>query len=117
MIGSLSLLWSLPLRASDHSLNWPTFSLGITLILLGWLTPNFLSLLYRLWMACGHVIGWFITRGLLTLFYYLAISPTAYLARLLGRKFLATGTDPERSSYWELSVTPEDEITNGRKQY
>ena len=117
LIGSLSLLWSLPLRASDHSLNWPTFSLGITLILLGWLTPNFLSLLYRLWMACGHVIGWFITRGLLTLFYYLAISPTAYLARLLGRKFLATGTDPERSSYWELSVTPEDEISNGRKQY
>ena len=89
------LIWS-----EHHTAAWVTGSLGGFLILAGLVLPGALALPYRPWMAFAHGLGWFNTRLLLTLFYYLVLSPMGLLMRILGKRPLDMKWDPEAESYW-----------------
>ena len=89
------LIWS-----EHHTAAWVTGSLGGFLILAGLVLPGALALPYRPWMAFAHGLGWFNTRLLLTLFFYLALTPMGLLMRILGKRPLDMKWDPEAESYW-----------------
>ncbi|CAN5630829.1 hypothetical protein BH23BAC4_BH23BAC4_13080 [soil metagenome] len=75
-------------------------SSGALLILLGWLRPEALRNLYRVWMGVALVLGVVMTRVMLTLVYFLAVTPTGILRRTFGKSPVLTRPDPELSSYW-----------------
>ena len=60
-----------------------------------------LRFFYKLWMKFAAVLGWINTRILLTIIYFLLISPMAVILRIFGKKFLLMGFDKNASSYWE----------------
>jgi hypothetical protein len=73
---------------------------GTLLVLLGALTPRTLKHLYLGWMSVAFVLGFVVSTLLLTLFFYLLVTPLGLLARLSGRDFLDRQWSPSASSYW-----------------
>lgn len=73
--------------------------LAAALIALGLVFPRALRSVYRLWMRMGHLLGWFNTRLLLSVVYFLVMTPTGMVMRLVGRDPLDRRLG-DRPSYW-----------------
>ena len=60
---------------------------------------NFLKLLYRGWMKLAHVLGWVNTRIILSLVYFLIVTPLALIFKVIGKDPMCRKFD-EQDSYW-----------------
>ena len=67
---------------------------------------------YWLWMAVAFVMGNIMSRVILSLFYYLIMTPIALLMRLMGRDKLALKS--EAATYW---VPVPDKASNPERQF
>ncbi|GJL64895.1 MAG: hypothetical protein NPIRA04_35490 [Nitrospirales bacterium] len=66
--------------------------------------PTGLMPLYRGWMWFAEKLGWFNTRVLLGVIYYVLVTPISLLMRMLGKKPLHCHFDSEKSSYREVKA-------------
>ena len=85
--------------------------IGALLMLAGTLSPRALKTPYRLWMSLAILLGWCMSRVVLTILFYGVLTPTTLLARVFGKKFLDLRPDPSRNSYWEIrseKIAPKD---------
>ncbi len=73
---------------------------GIVLLLCGWLRPAALKILYSFWMGIAFALGWLISRLILIFLFYLVLTPLGIIARLSGKKFIATEFRTQRKSLW-----------------
>jgi hypothetical protein len=64
------------------------------------LFPTALTPAYRGWMRIAHVIGTGVTAVILTLTYYLVITPFGLGKRIFGGRPLPLKPDSDRLSYW-----------------
>jgi len=71
-----------------------------------WLFPKPLSPVYDRWLKISHFIGRVITVIILTLAFYLVITPAALLKRIVGGRPLPMKPDPNLSSYWVTRSEP-----------
>jgi len=117
LLGGLSLCFGAALWLRAHPLALPLLAGGLLLPIAGVVAPNALSPPYRLWMALGRVAGWLTSRLMLTLFYLLALWPTALLARLAGKRFLELSPDSALASYWEPYRDVVNDQVGGLRQY
>jgi hypothetical protein len=84
-----------------HKGAWPyLLAPGTLLVLLGLAAPRSLKGIYVAWMGLAFTLGLAVTTVLLTLFYFLVVTPIALVARLCGQDFLAQNLDPQAPSYW-----------------
>ena len=80
---------------------WPWFGgAGIALFLGGLIFPAQLKPLQRAWMTLAVIMGWFMTRVILTLLFFLVVTPIGIVARIAGKRFLGTPPAAGRKSYW-----------------
>ena len=90
--------------------------IGIALVVLGTIAPLLLRPIYRLWMLIAVSLGFVMTRVILTLFYYLVLTPVGLLFRLIGRDALHRKLDRNgSSSYWiekEYPITDRSRFEN-----
>ena len=75
--------------------------IGGLLILFGTLFPQLLKPLNRIWMSLAIVLGYFMSRVILTILFYLVLTPIALLAKLVGKKFMILKYDKSAKTYWE----------------
>jgi len=75
-------------------------TIGGLLLITGLLWPISLKYVYRGWMKFAFAAAWFNTRLILSLMFYLVMTPVAALLKLFGKKPLAIGWDKQASSYW-----------------
>ena len=80
--------------------------LGLTLIVLGAVVPVILRPVYKVWMALAFAMGFVMTRVILTLAFFLTITPIGFILRALGKDPLAKRPDPDVDSYWVLRDEP-----------
>ncbi len=79
----------------------PFVSAGAVLMVLGVLVPVLLKHLYRLWMGLALVLGWAVSRVLLSVLFYAVVTPIALIARLTGKKFLELEfPGAKQETYW-----------------
>jgi hypothetical protein len=90
----LLFLWRHPGR-SPYFL-WP----GGVLIVAGAILPRALKWVYIGWMSVAFVLGFVMAHIILTLFFFLVITPVGLLARLFGQDFLSRKLDHAAKSYW-----------------
>jgi hypothetical protein len=87
-------------------------SIGTILVLSGLLFPLILFPLNKLWMTLAILLGWLMTRVILSVMFYLVITPIGLIARISGKHFLDLKIDKTRASYWEkrknVAATPAD---------
>lgn len=80
----------------------PTYLFGL-LSLLGFgfiLIPSRLRPVYAAWLKIAHFVGRVFTTLLLSLAYYLVITPSALLKRVFGGRPLPVKPDKGALSYW-----------------
>ena len=84
-----------------HKPAWPYLLIpGALLVLLGFVAPRALKSVYKTWMSLGFTIGLLVSTVILTLFYFLVVTPLGLGGRLLGKDFLSEKLDPKTKSYW-----------------
>ena len=98
---------------------WGVWFLGIggLLILGGGLFPKSLKQIYIGWMAMAFVMGIIVSTMLLTLFFYLVITPVGMVARLFGKDFLNRRINREMGSYWLLRPASPKTPTDYERQF
>ena len=75
------------------------FYSGAIFILLGLIAPILLKPIYLLWMVFAVVLGWFMTRVILSVVFYFIMTPIGLITRLLGEDFLGLKIN-KSASYW-----------------
>jgi hypothetical protein len=73
-------------------------SIAAALLLGAAIAPALLRPVYRGWMRLGEVLGWVNTRIILTLIFFLVVTPIGLLMRLFGRSPIAVAK--RNDSYW-----------------
>ena len=97
----------------------PTYLFGF----LATLGLGFLLLPYQLkpvfigWLKIAHFIGRVITTLILTLAYYLVITPSGLIKRLFGGRPLPVKPDRNSSTYWVTRTEPVQPIDRFLKRY
>jgi len=76
--------------------------IGILLLLFGFILPNLLKPLNKVWMTLAIILGWFMSRVILFILYYVIITPIGFLLKLIGKDFLNRKIDKTSQSYWEI---------------
>ncbi len=86
----------------------PTYLFGaLSLLGLGFiLIPVQLEPAFAAWLKIAHLIGRIVTTMILTLAYYLVITPSAIIKRLFGGNPIPVQPDKEASSYWVNRTEP-----------
>lgn len=75
--------------------------IGGILIFLGVVFPRLLKQLNKFWMGLAIVLGFIMTRIILTTLFYLVITPIGFIAKIFGKKFMILKYDTSAETYWE----------------
>jgi len=75
--------------------------IGGLLIFLGALFPNILKPLNKIWMSLAIILGFIMSRVILTILFYFVLTPIAILAKIVGKKFMVLKYDKSANTYWE----------------
>ena len=73
---------------------------GGVLLLLGAVLPRALRWTYIAWMSAAFVLGFVMAHVILTVFFYLIITPMGLVAKITGKDFLSLKLDRTAKSYW-----------------
>ena len=80
---------------------WCFFVASGLFICPGLLVPVVLMPLHKIWMTFSIIMGWFMTRLILCVLFFIVLTPMALLLRLLGKDLLNTKFDRTTSqTYW-----------------
>ncbi len=99
MFVAIAALGALFLWRGRGDVRW-FFGIAAAFLVLGLAAPAALRPVQRIWMAFAISFGWVMTRVILVIVFYIGITPIAFIARLVGKRFLDLGFEPDRDSYW-----------------
>ena len=74
---------------------------GVLFGLWGLAWPAGLKPVYKVWMAFAVILGYFVSRILLSAIFYLVVTPIGLVMRLLGKDLLDRKLK-DRDSYWHV---------------
>jgi hypothetical protein len=75
-------------------------SAGALFLFLGMFLPQSLKLIYKIWMGLALIIGWFMSRLILSALFYMIVTPIGLCMRLVGKDFLNQKFDKSAETYW-----------------
>lgn len=97
----------------------PTYLFGFLSVLgAGFICiPRQLSPVHALWLKIAHLISRILTVLMLTLAYYLVITPSGLIKWLIGGRPIPTKPDKNKSSYWVTRDEPAQPKERFLKRY
>ena len=90
---------------------------GLVLCVLSLTIPIVLKPVYWVWMVLGAILGWLMTRLILSLLFYLVITPIGLFSRLSGNNFLELKWDKSKTTYWNYRATKQRNNEDYEKQF
>ena len=105
---SLYILWK---GTADFKI---LFGIGAGLIILGVIIPILLKPIYYVWMVFAAVLGWFMTRVILSIVFYVILTPIGLIAKLFRKKFLDLSFRTDDTTYYNYR---NDSISDIEKQF
>jgi len=90
---------------------------GIILVSGGFIFPGALKPLQKVWMTIAVVIGWVMTRVILSLLFFLVFTTLGLVARLFGKEFLALKWKRADESYWNYRKPQEWDKQRSEMQF
>ena len=79
---------------------WP-FIIGAPLMFFGLVFPQALKPIYIVWMKAAEALGWFNTRVILGVFFFLVITPFAFFIKVFRKDLLGLRLDTGSKTYWQ----------------
>ena len=93
------------------------FSLiGLMLTILGAITPVILKPIYKTWMTFAVIIGWIMTRVILSVLFFSIITIIGIFTRFIGKDFLNLESK-NKESYWNIRNKEYELNQDYEKQY
>jgi hypothetical protein len=80
-------------------------ALSVAFFFFGLVLPRLLTPLQKVWMMFAVVLGWFMTRLILSVLFYVVFTFIGRVGRLFGKKFLGLDIDRSKQSYWIYRTT------------
>lgn len=110
-IGLYLVYW----KGAASGYTWLT--IGIILAVLRLVPPVF-RMVYRAWIGISIIIGYFISRVILTIIFFLVITPTGLIFRVIGKDPMEREIDPSKETYWQRREQASDtSIERYEKQF
>jgi hypothetical protein len=91
--------------------------LSLAFFFFGFALPSFLKPLQKAWMAFAVVLGFFMTKVILSILFYIVFTSIGLTSRLFGKQFLNLKIDNSRKSYWIRRKQEPFDKTRYEKQF
>jgi hypothetical protein len=75
--------------------------IGGLFVILAFIAIPVLRPFHKLWMMLALMMGFVMSRVILTLLFYIVLTPVGLIAKLVGKKFMPLGFDKNAVTYWE----------------
>ena len=75
-------------------------SVGVAFVILGITFYKVLLPLQKIWMGFSIIIGFFVSRIVLTILFYLVLTPIGIIVKIFGKDILDERIDRKKESYW-----------------
>lgn len=85
-------------------------------LVLGLVAPRALGPVEMVWMAFAEVLGRIVTTLILTITFFLVITPLGFLVRLMSRDSFGRHPDRNATTYW-VPVDPDGPISRPDKPF
>jgi hypothetical protein len=100
-VGVVLILISLLLWYLDKA-SFIYFSItGGLFVILAFISIPILRPFHKLWMMLALLMGFVMSRVILTILYYIVLTPIGLFAKIVGKKFIPLGFDKNAATYWE----------------
>ena len=87
------------------------------LILSGLTRPALLKPVQKVWMSFAVVMGWFMTRVILAVLFFLVVTPIGVIFKVLGKDIIGVKIDKEAESYWAEKGNVNKDKSSYEKQF
>ena len=114
LIGGVLIALSIFMLWKTYNQYQLVFVIGVSFVLLGFIIPSILKPIYIIWMTFATILGWIMTRVILTVLFYLIVTPIGLIARIFGVKFLDLSWNDNVKSYWNKR---EGSVSDIEKQF
>lgn len=91
--------------------------IGIVFILAGLVFPVVLKPFNKVWMSLAIVLGWIMTRVILSILFYVGLTGVKFIAMIFNKKFLNLNIDHSADSYWERREKKPFDPTTYERQF
>ena len=85
----------------DNPIGIVFLSISVVFAITGLIYPSMLRPLEKAWMKLAYYLSIVMTTVILSLVYYLILTPIGLVMRMLGKDLLKKKLDRSQSSYWE----------------
>ena len=92
------------------------FSIGAFLCIFGVVIPVILKPIYWIWMIFATILGWIMTRVILSILFYMILTPVGLILRIFGKQFIELKWITKNSTYWNYR-SDKPEKGNYEKQF
>ncbi len=114
--GIILLVISLLLFYYDNGIYESVAIIAVIFIGFGLVIPVLLKPIYIIWMTFSLILGWVMTRVILSIIFYLVITPIGLITRFLGEDFLALKKS-NSNSYWNQRRSDIEKSQDYKKQF
>lgn len=90
---------------------------GLALVVCGAVAPGILRLLQKAWMTLAVLMGWVMTRVILSVLFFLVVTPIAMILRITGKDLLDLRFPSQDASCWKMCPKNEQGPAAYEKQY
>jgi hypothetical protein len=111
LLGGL-LLWK------DNHYYWCSFIISIVFLFFSIILPYALIYIYKPWMKFSQILGFFMSKLILGIIFYLILLPISIIMRLVGKKTLHIDFRKDSSnSYWIPKKTDDSSVRDYERQF
>lgn len=93
------------------------FIFPVMFISLGLFLPVLLKPIYKVWMTFAVIMGWIMTRFILSILFYLVFTSISLVAKLLGNQLLDLKMNNSKKSYWNYKEPKEFKKSDYERQF
>lgn len=90
---------------------------GLILIISGYVFTKILLPFQKVWMGLALVLGFIMSRLILTLLFYLVITPIGLIAKLSGKDFLDLKFNKTKETYWNYREKKDYQKIDSERQF
>jgi hypothetical protein len=116
-VGTALLLLGVLFLCRHRLAGWPLAILGVVLLLVAVIAPTRLTAVHRVWMTLAIAMGWVMTNVILTIVFFLVLTPLGLLQRLFAKPSLDLAFKAGESSYWATRSAEGRSLADYEKQY
>jgi len=91
--------------------------LSTAFILIGLILPILLKPIQKAWMALAVILGWFMTRVILCVLFYVVFTSIGLIGKMFGKQFLDLKMDNPTNSYWIYRESREFKKSDYERQF